>query len=112
MDRVPRRMRAAVAFAVLIFPAVAPAQDVPKRPHLEAGSDTNSAPDYYEYGIANLTAYPQRAADAFYWACQIDPTWAQPLYARRIALLLSAPGPFVVGYVEGTRSFTHSKQGL
>src|SRR5437867_224215 len=106
MARVLRTCLAvAPAVVILATPAALPAQNVPQRPSLDAGTDTNSAFDYYQYGMRNLTRFPQRAADAFYWASQLDPTWAQPLYARRIALLLSANDPFVIGYMEGGRHF-------
>lgn len=94
---------------LLAAPAALPAQGVPKRPTLDADADTNSAADYYDYGMANLTKYPQRAADGFYWASQIDPTWAQPLYARRVALILASADPFVIGYLNGERGISHSK---
>src|SRR5262249_2341785 len=98
----------ALCFAVLAVASLS-AQSVPKRPSL-GGGDTNSAYAYYQYGMSNLNT-PRKAADAFYWAGQIDPTWAQAPYARRIALLLAADDPFVIGYMDGVRSFTHSKQG-
>jgi tetratricopeptide (TPR) repeat protein len=84
------------------------AQNVPKRPPIDA--DTNSAYAYYQYGMGIIEKQPQRAADAFYWASQIDPTWAQPLYGRRVALLMAADDQFVVGYMEGNRGATRSKQ--
>ena len=103
-------MRRLVPLAVLASSAVAlHAQNVPKRPFLSDG-DTNSAGDYYAFGLSVLDRDPRKASDAFYWASRIDPTWAKPLYARRIALLLDADDRFVIGYLEGVRSFTHSKQ--
>jgi Tfp pilus assembly protein PilF len=61
----------------------------PKRPRLEAGRDTNSASAYYYYGLDQLSRDPEGAAAAFHWASRIDPSWAEPLYAKRIALHLS-----------------------
>ena len=87
------------------------AQAVPKRPMLGANADTNSALAYYAYGVTWLRRNPSGAADAFYWAARLDPTWAQPLYARRIALLLASSDAFVIGYIDGVRSFTHSAAG-
>jgi len=86
-------------------------QNIPKRPPLN-GADTNQAAAYYQYGLSMLQQDPQKASDAFYWAARIDPTWAQPLYARRIAFLMGADDPFVVGYMQGKRSYTHSKDAL
>jgi tetratricopeptide (TPR) repeat protein len=98
---------AAVVVSVAAFPALS-AQNPPKRPPIS--TDTNSAYAYYQYGMSIVQKQPQTAADAFYWASQIDPTWAQPFYARRIALLLAADDPFVIGYVEGSRGVTRSKE--
>src|SRR5204863_7794917 len=61
----------------------------PRRPRLPAGVDTNNARAYYDYGLAKLDRDPEDAADAFYWAIRINPTLADPYYARRSALLLS-----------------------
>lgn len=79
----------AVTASLLLAPPVVPAQGkAPKRPKLEAGSDTNHAPTYYNHGLRVIEQKPDEAAAAFYWAGRLDPTWAQPLYARRIALLM------------------------
>ena len=86
-------------------------QNIPKRPPLN-GADTNQAAAYCQYGLSMLQQDPRKAADAFYWAARIDPTWAQPLYARRIAFLIGADDPFVIGYMQGKRSYTHSKDAL
>jgi tetratricopeptide (TPR) repeat protein len=102
------RLAAAPAIILLATATALTAQNVPKRPTLDADADTNSASDYYDYGMANLTKYPLRAADGFYWASQIDPTWAQPLYARRVALILASADPFVIGYMDGERGISHS----
>jgi tetratricopeptide (TPR) repeat protein len=85
-------------------------QNIPTRPQIFG--DTNSASAYYDYGINVILKQPQTAADAFYWASQLNPTWAQPLYARRIALLLAAEDPFIIGYMEGRRGVTRSKQAI
>ncbi len=81
----------------------------PKRPKLEAGADTNFAPAYYESGVATIERDPERAAAAFYWAARLDPAWAQPLYARRVALLMADPR-LLVGYMNGNRRYVESKE--
>src|SRR4029077_17961304 len=81
----------------------------PKRPKLEAGADTNFAPAYYESGVATIARDPERAAAAFYWAARLDPAWAQPLYARRVALLLADP-TLLVGDMNGHRRYVESKE--
>lgn len=111
MARFPwTRLAAAPVIMLLAIAAALPAQDVPQRPTLEADADTNSASNYYDYGMVNLTKYPLRAADGFYWASQIDPTWAQPLYARRVALILASADLFVIRYMDGEKGISHSKE--
>jgi Tfp pilus assembly protein PilF len=89
-----RRMTGlAIALAILAMPVHAQKpQKEPKRPRLSAGQDTNSALAYYQFGISSLPRNPDGAADAFYWATRLAPQWADPYYARRIALLLRERG--------------------
>ena len=105
---VPSLVFALVA-ASSLSPLHAQKGKVPKRPELEAGADTNSAAAYYSFGMSRVEKDPRGAADAFYWATRLDPTWAQPLYARRIALLMTDP-KFLLGYMYRRRSFVDSKQ--
>lgn len=82
----------AVLLALVVLVAASPlaAQVVePKRPKLPAGADTNSANAYYRLGINELRDDPGTAERAFYWAWRLEPGWADPLYARRIALHLT-----------------------
>jgi tetratricopeptide (TPR) repeat protein len=60
-----------------------------KRPRLQEASDTNDARAYYALGTQQFDRNPEEAAAAFYWAARINPAWADPLYARRAALLMS-----------------------
>ena len=78
------------------------AGDVPRRPRLDAAADTNDARAYYRLGQQRLDRRPDEAAAAFYWASQIDPGWADPLYGRHVALLMSEPRR-LVRYWEGDR---------
>jgi tetratricopeptide (TPR) repeat protein len=61
----------------------------PKRPILDPGRDSNSAAAYYYQGISLLPRRPKEAAAAFYWAIRLEPGWAEPRYARAVAILLS-----------------------
>jgi tetratricopeptide (TPR) repeat protein len=76
--------------------------DVPRRPRLDAAADTNDARAYYRLGQQRLDRRPDEAAAAFYWASQIDPGWADPLYGRHVALLMSEPRR-LLRYWEGDR---------
>ena len=64
-------------------------EKAPKRPRLESDADTNSAGAYYQYGMQHIRNNSRDAANAFYWASRLDPAWADPLYARRVAMLMS-----------------------
>lgn len=88
-----RPLRAAVlAVAALLIASVADAQTKskePKRPEMEGERDTNAAAAYYYWGLGQLRRNPRSAQEAFYWASRLDPAWADPLYAQRIAYHLS-----------------------
>jgi tetratricopeptide (TPR) repeat protein len=66
----------------------------PPRPKLDASADTNDAHAYYTFALGILSDAPDRAADALYWATRIDPTWADPYYTRRVALMVADPGRY------------------
>ncbi len=87
------------------------AGDVPRRPRLTAAADTNDARAYYRFGQDNLERRPDDAAAAFYWASQIDPGWADPLYGRHVALLMSNPRRLIL-YQAGDRRTRLSPEAL
>ena len=103
-------MRIVLIFlAALLAAAPASAQrrsEVPRRPRLPAEADTNSAVAYFRLGQQSLERRPELAADAFYWASQIDPGSAEALYGRYAALLMSNPQQLVRYYMDdrGTRT--------
>jgi tetratricopeptide (TPR) repeat protein len=55
-------------------------KDLP-RPRLPDGSDTNAALAYYNWGT-RWSAPTDTAEMALFWASRLDPSWAEPLYAR------------------------------
>jgi tetratricopeptide (TPR) repeat protein len=89
---------------VLALLAAAPlaSQAEPRRPRLAAQADTNDARAYFQQGQEWLERRPRDAADAFYWASQIQPGWADALYGRHVALLMSEPRR-LLGYMDGDR---------
>lgn len=101
-----RLLRAAcLLVAALALVPVADAQKkqkLPKRPKMDAGRDTNAAAAYYWWGLGAMRTSPRAAQDAFYWASRLDPAWADPLYAQRIAFHLSDLERFWK-YITGTR---------
>jgi tetratricopeptide (TPR) repeat protein len=88
-----RPLRAAfLVVAALLVATVSEAQKKPKepkRPKMDVGRDTNSAGAYYFWGLGQLQRNPRDAENAFYWASRLDPAWADPLYAQRIAFHMS-----------------------
>ena len=58
----------------------------PKRPFT---GEPKSALSYYRLAMSKLETEPQEAADALYWALELEPSWPEALYARRIAVLRS-----------------------
>jgi tetratricopeptide (TPR) repeat protein len=108
------RKLAFTAAAVLACAAPAAAQiprvhDVPRRPVLWAEADTNSAGVYFNHGVSRLTTRPVEAAAAFYWAARLRPGWAEPLYGRRVALLMSDPER-LVRYMRDDRTTIRSPE--
>lgn len=97
--------------AVLFFVTSTAAQTskIPERPELPAYADPNDALDYTKLGIASLVKSPQKAADAFYWASRLEPSWAETLYFRRLALLLADKWR-LQRYMEGDRKVIRSKE--
>jgi tetratricopeptide (TPR) repeat protein len=70
----------------------------PPRPAL-ADADSNDAGAYFRLGQQLLETEPGKAADAFWWASQIDPAWADPLYGLFAARLLREPS-LLASYLE------------
>lgn len=89
--------RAALASLAVVSSLAAPpragAQDAPERPKLAASADTNSWEAYYDRGVEDLKFHRATGADAaFYWASQLAPQRAEPLFGRWVAFWLSDYG--------------------
>ena len=110
ISRLSSVLRAMLVVLVAASPALAQKnKGEPRRPTLAAEADTNDPQAYYDYGIAKLQREPDRAADAFYWAIRLNPSWADAYYARRSALLLSDRYRFQK-YVEDDRRTLESAE--
>lgn len=106
------RTLALAALAILAVAAPIQAQKdqkLPPRDVLPATADTNDAMAYYQWGMSKLPRQPAQAADAFYWAMRLAPTWSDPYYARRSALLMENRNS-LWGYVIGQRGIVTSKR--
>jgi tetratricopeptide (TPR) repeat protein len=58
--------------------------------------DTNDSRLYYVAGMAARHSDPAGASAAFYWASRLDPSWAQPYYARWYLLRTAAEGALMI----------------
>lgn len=83
-------VRSVLAGAVLVVVAAAPllAQRPFARPRLAASADTNSWEAYFDHGVEVLRRRADEAEASFYWASRLDPTRAEPLFARWVAFHL------------------------
>lgn len=52
--------------------------------------DTNDARIYYSAGVGAFRADPAAASAALYWASKLDPSWADPYFARWYTLRAAA----------------------
>lgn len=96
-----------ILLTALVILAATPADaqragSVPRRPALPAAADTNDARSYMELGERLMNQRPRDAADAFYWAFQLNPTLSDALYGRYTATLMTDPRR-LVSYWEGER---------
>ena len=66
---------------------------VPPRPPLAALAtlDSNDAHQYYDVGMASVDTNQSLAAAAFFWASRLDPSWAEPYFARWYVLRRAEP---------------------
>lgn len=64
------------------FVVAAAAQAQPARPSLPRGADPNDWEAYFEHGDRMFKRDPRQAVAAFYWASRLDPSRAEPLFAR------------------------------
>lgn len=108
-------MRRTLAFALVLaaVSAAAPLHaqrrgEIPRRPALVT-ADTNDARAYLRLGAQRLADRPREAADAFYWAYQLDPSLSEALYGRYAALLMSDPRK-LVGYMQEERRVVRSAE--
>jgi tetratricopeptide (TPR) repeat protein len=84
---------------------------LPDRPDLPDGSDRNDPWAYFRLAQSSLRRDPGKAADAYFWAARLNPTWAEAYYGRRIALLLR-DRPKLVRYYEGDKGVIRETMGI
>jgi hypothetical protein len=102
-----------IVLAGLALLSVAPLRAqhaAPRRPKLDPGTDTNAAGAYYAYGLRTIQKEPGRAADAFYWATRLDPSFADAWYGRWAASLLAQPAHVLGAYLSGLPSILRAPE--
>lgn len=88
--RIP--LLAAAIAALLAAPVRTAAQEDPDRPPLPAAADTNDWEAYYDRGVVLLRDRQQVAAESYFRrASRLDPTRAEPFYARWVAFWARDP---------------------
>ena len=65
-----------------------------ERHQLPTVVDTNDWEPYYDIGVQQLTRNRFTAEAAFHWAARLDPTRAEPLFARWVAFYANDPQLF------------------
>lgn len=78
--------------------AQAPGSEEPPRPQLVVGSDPRYWESYFDVGERIFKQTPIGAEAAFYWASRLDPTRAEPLFARYAAFFAHTKQEDVRGY--------------
>ncbi len=71
------------------------------RPLLNIPGDLKSWESYFDYGVKVLREAPLEAEIAFDWASRLDPTRAEPLFAKYAATFLRLPHPLTIRYLSG-----------
>jgi tetratricopeptide (TPR) repeat protein len=87
--------------ALLPLGAVMAQSTEPSRPQLAAGSDPKHWEPYFDVGERIFKQTPMGAEAAFYWASKLDPTRAEPLFARYAAFFTRTKQEDVRGYFRG-----------
>ncbi|HEX8391611.1 MAG TPA: tetratricopeptide repeat protein [Longimicrobium sp.] len=87
------RIRSTLLLAFTLASAPLAAQE-PERPSLPRGADTNDWEAYFEAGEARFIQFPREATAAFYWASRLDPTRAEPIFARWASFFAVDDGTF------------------
>jgi tetratricopeptide (TPR) repeat protein len=76
--------------ALLVLAAPLAAQE-PPRPELPRDADPNDWAAYYDLGVRVMSVSTTRSRAAFYWASRLDPSRAEPLFARWASPFIGDP---------------------
>ena len=100
-----------VSFALALLHATSLEAQEPTRPRLEASADTNDWEAYHNRGLEKWQRNRGEADAAFYWASRLDPTRAEPLFARWAMVWIKEPRRFVK-YLNDDRETLESRDVL
>lgn len=73
----------------------------PMRPALGAGADVNDWEAYFDRGAKIFRDSPAEAGAYFYWASRLDPSRAEPYFARWANFLFRAKNEDIYAYLRG-----------
>jgi tetratricopeptide (TPR) repeat protein len=102
-----RRRPAILALIAVLTMLGAPAlgaQAEPARPPLPAGMDPNDWEAWFNYGVKVFRTNPPHSEAAFYWASRLEPSRAEPLFARWAAFWMNRSEEEWRRYTRRTRS--------
>jgi tetratricopeptide (TPR) repeat protein len=80
-----------LALAALVLLAAPLAAQEPPRPDLPRDADPNDWAAYYDLGVRAMPTAAARSRAAFYWASRLDPSRAEPLFARWASPFIGNP---------------------
>jgi tetratricopeptide (TPR) repeat protein len=89
-----------LALAAMFAVSAAAHAQLPERPNLPRGADANDWEAYFEMGDREFQRDPRKAMAAFYWASRLDPTRAEPLFARWAAYYGNDQGSWIAYLTE------------
>jgi len=84
-------MKRLLTLAALVLLAAPLAAQEPPRPDLPRDADPNDWAAYYDLGVRVMPVSTTRSRAAFYWASRLDPSRAEPLFARWASPFIGNP---------------------
>ncbi len=90
-------------------PIPAAAQQEPPRPRLPRGADPNDWEAYYTHAVTRMRGWSKEADAGFYWASRLDPSRAEPYFARWVTFWLTDFKRWEL-YIQGTRRVVESPE--
>lgn len=96
-----RNSMSALSRAILLCAFAGSLAHAQTRPNLNITGDLKHWETYFDFGVKALRESPHDAELAFDWASRLDPTRAEPLFAKYAARFLRLPHPLTIRYLRG-----------